>query len=418
MTRLVAQQKTLAAAVSLFLVIIVVGCGQELGEPTSSLVLLPSDVFLDIRTRIEGNDPSTKAAADSLRAIAEAQLAVPIVTPLDKRATPPSGDKHDYVSRAPYFWPNPDTPDGLPYVKRDGEVYEENRTGTDFVARNTMEETVLILAQAYYFLGDERYAARAVAQIRAWFLDPETQMNPHLEYSQGVPGIMEGSEWGTIDMWRWSVMLDTIRLLDPSPSWSTTDRDSLAHWLLRYSEWLEDSELGTRAGLMWNNHGTFLDAQRAAIALYAGDSESARDILERAWHVRIDHGIEGDGRQRYELERTRSFGYSSFNLRAYYTLAALAESVGVDLWNRVAEDGSGLAAATRFLANYTDPAQDWPYLDIRFDRADLLPVLRWAYVAYEDEEWLEAARRLPDYTRVASAWPGRNVDLYHAFLPR
>ena len=32
----------------------------------------------------------------------------------------PNVDPHDYVSLAPYFWPNPDTPDGLPFVRHDG----------------------------------------------------------------------------------------------------------------------------------------------------------------------------------------------------------------------------------------------------------------------------------------------------------
>ena len=38
-----------------------------------------------------------------------------------KKALPPSGDKHDYISMGPYWWPNPKTADGLPYIRRDGE---------------------------------------------------------------------------------------------------------------------------------------------------------------------------------------------------------------------------------------------------------------------------------------------------------
>ncbi|HEX6650711.1 MAG TPA: hypothetical protein VF075_14270 [Pyrinomonadaceae bacterium] len=29
-----------------------------------------------------------------------------------KTVTPPSGDKHDYMSQAPYFWPDPKSPNG------------------------------------------------------------------------------------------------------------------------------------------------------------------------------------------------------------------------------------------------------------------------------------------------------------------
>ena len=39
----------------------------------------------------------------------------------DKEQVPPSGDKHDYMTQAPYWWPDPKKPNGLPYIRRDGE---------------------------------------------------------------------------------------------------------------------------------------------------------------------------------------------------------------------------------------------------------------------------------------------------------
>src|SRR5438132_4869754 len=37
-----------------------------------------------------------------------------------KAQLPPSGDPHDYMSLARYFWPDPSKPDGLPYIRKDG----------------------------------------------------------------------------------------------------------------------------------------------------------------------------------------------------------------------------------------------------------------------------------------------------------
>ena len=51
---------------------------------------------------------------------ADKLLAEPDPAVTDKGMTPPSGDKHDYISMGRYWWPNPDTEDGLPYVRRDG----------------------------------------------------------------------------------------------------------------------------------------------------------------------------------------------------------------------------------------------------------------------------------------------------------
>ena len=48
-------------------------------------------------------------------------LGNPCYSVVDKTTLPPSGDPHDYWHPAPYAWPNPDTPDGLPYVYKDGE---------------------------------------------------------------------------------------------------------------------------------------------------------------------------------------------------------------------------------------------------------------------------------------------------------
>src|ERR1044072_5271844 len=48
-----------------------------------------------------------------------------------KATTPPSGDKHDYMSQAPYFWPDPQRPNGLPYIRRDGDRNPEINKITD-----------------------------------------------------------------------------------------------------------------------------------------------------------------------------------------------------------------------------------------------------------------------------------------------
>ena len=40
------------------------------------------------------------------------------------------GDKHDYLSFGSYWWPDPDKPDGLPYIRRDGGVNPESQSGS------------------------------------------------------------------------------------------------------------------------------------------------------------------------------------------------------------------------------------------------------------------------------------------------
>ena len=43
-----------------------------------------------------------------------------LYTVMHKTQIPPSGDKHDYMSQGPYWWPDPSKPDGKPYIRKDG----------------------------------------------------------------------------------------------------------------------------------------------------------------------------------------------------------------------------------------------------------------------------------------------------------
>ena len=58
----------------------------------------------------------------NLRFSANRTRALAIRTVMDKERTAPSGDKHDYYSIGRYFWPDDAKSDGLPWVRRDGQV--------------------------------------------------------------------------------------------------------------------------------------------------------------------------------------------------------------------------------------------------------------------------------------------------------
>src|SRR5215831_17811958 len=73
----------------------------------------------------------TAAAREALIKAADRALEQKPLSVVDKKKVPPSGDKHDYLSQAPYWWPDPSKPDGLPYIRRDGETIP-NRSSDDF----------------------------------------------------------------------------------------------------------------------------------------------------------------------------------------------------------------------------------------------------------------------------------------------
>ena len=84
-----------------------------------------------------------------------------------KTQTPSSGDKHDYLSLVPYWWPDPAKPDGLPWIRKDGQVNPLTRgENVDQPAKDAMFKRAEALATAYYFSDDRKYAQRAVEVLR------------------------------------------------------------------------------------------------------------------------------------------------------------------------------------------------------------------------------------------------------------
>jgi hypothetical protein len=121
------------------------------------------------------------------------------VSVLDKTFTPVSGNKHDYMSQAPYFWYDSSKPNGLPYIRRDGEHNPEIKKITDRTYIGDLENATKTLGIAWYLTGEEKYADKAAALIRYWFFNEATKMNPNLNYAQAIPGITNGRGIGIIE---------------------------------------------------------------------------------------------------------------------------------------------------------------------------------------------------------------------------
>src|SRR5262249_30092855 len=83
----------------------------------SRVFSLDPDLLLKVKQEIQTGSSRFDRAIRELLNVAEKEAKVANLTVVDKTLTPPSGDKHDYMSLARYWWPNPQTADGLPYVR-------------------------------------------------------------------------------------------------------------------------------------------------------------------------------------------------------------------------------------------------------------------------------------------------------------
>lgn len=351
------------------------GVGEPAGRPPRVFLVSGEDL---VRTRAllkQGHVP-LQPALDRLRRDGERALELEAPSVMDKKLTPASGDKHDYFSYGPYWWPDPTKPDGLPYIRRDGEVNPESGTGTDDLAFTRLCDAVFTLGLAYWFTGDERFAARAAHFVRVWFINGATRMNPNFEHAQAIPGISPGRGIGLIESRRLTAVNEGLALLSDSSAWTAVDRRAFDAWLASFYRWLTTSSHGRDEAKAENNHGTWYDVQTAHLALVLGRDDDARTILKEGLTRRLLAHVEPDGAQPRELARTRSLNYSLFNLEGLFACATLGRHVGIDWWRFTTKDGRSLHRALSYVAPYVDPARTWPRNDAGgSDRARLLPLL-------------------------------------------
>lgn len=290
------------------------------------IFLLDAKQLQETRNRILAGDTSVSAAWAKLDAEAQKALTAGPFSVVTKDPTPPSGTKHDYMSQAPYFWPDPNKPSGLPYIRRDGERNPEINKIIDHRSLDQMVGAVETLALAYYFRSNEAYATKAVQLLRAFFLDPVTLMNPHLQFAQAIPGVNTGRGIGLIETRGLTRVVDAVGLLAGSKALRESDRRGLADWFGKFLKWMLESKNGRDEAAAKNNHGTYYDLQVSSFALFLGEKEFAKDILQTARTKRIAAQIEPDGRQPLELARTKAWSYSVGNLDGLMLLARLART--------------------------------------------------------------------------------------------
>jgi hypothetical protein len=286
------------------------------------------------------------------------------VTVTSKKQIPPGGDKRDYMSLAPYWWPDSSKKDGLPYIRRDGQVNPERFEYKDRELVATLQYCATTLAAAWFITGKQEYAEHAANMLRVWFVDSSTRMNPNMSFSEAIRGRNAGRGAGIMGLAQLPTILDAVILLRSSKYWSVADEAEVVSWGRSYLNWLRTSPNGIDEQDAPNNHGTWYDVQLASLALFTGLPDTAKRIIEAAKSMRIASQIEPDGRMPKELERTRGIGYSSFNLLAMASLATIAGHVGIDLWHFETPDGRGIRKAIDWIVPYYEGARKWEYQQI------------------------------------------------------
>jgi len=298
----------------------------------SDFIYLNSDRLQKVKNLIALGDEYFVEAYEQLIVEANEELEKKVNPVTNKTQFPPSGDKHDYMSIAPYRWPDPEKKDGFPWIVKDGEINPMSRgDDTDKVRLSQMFGALDKLSMAYYFSNDEKYAVKAKSIIRIWFLDEATKVNPNINFGQGIPGEVEGRRAGIIEWRSISTVINTIQILNANDLLSDEEIRTFNLWIADYYHWLKTSQLGIDNDNGLQNHSTCYDFQMVGLARYLGLENEAMSRLEAAETTRIATQIKPDGTQPREIGRTKSVHYCSMNLRVMSFVAELGMPLGVDL---------------------------------------------------------------------------------------
>lgn len=323
-----------------------------------------------------------------------------------------AGGIHDFYSEGDYWWPDPENPDG-PYIQRDGQTNPDNFSAH----RHAMVRFSRIagaMASAYLLTGDEKYARQVIAHAKAWFVDPETLMNPNLLYAQAIKGRATGRGIGIIDTIHLMEVAQALIRIQNASFVDAADMAAIRKWFAEYLQWLMTHPYSEQEKNAKNNHGTCWAMQTASFAKLTGDEQILEMCRNRYKEILLPNQMADDGGFPLELARTKPYGYSLFNLDAMATLCQILSDKQNDLWKFTAEKGQCIAKGIEFMVPFTADKTKWTYgKDVLYwdEWPVAQPFLIFGAAAFNRPEWFDLWARMdhdPQVDEVLRNVPIRN----------
>lgn len=323
-----------------------------------------------------------------------------------------AGGVHDFYSEGDYWWPNPDDPNG-PYIQRDGQTNPQNFTAHR-QAMVRFSQIIGTLASAYRITKNEKYVQHAFTHLRAWLVDTNTLMNPSLLYAQAIKGRVTGRGIGIIDMIQMMEVAQGVRVMEKAKGVDQQELQSIKNWFAQYLTWVTTHQYGIDEREAKNNHGTCWVMQVAVFAKLIQNQDLINYCKNRYKTALLPNQMGGDGRFSLELQRTKPYGYSLFNLDAMASICHILSDEKESLWNFRLPDGRELKLAVDFMYPFVADKSKWTYpKDVMYwgEWPVAQPFLIFAYQHFGQKEWLEVWRKLehfPQTEEIVRNLPVRN----------
>lgn len=308
---------------------------------------------------------------DQLQVLLNEGISLGIHSVTEKKHCAPSKNPHDYMSCSIYHWPNPNTPDGLPYIERDGIDNPEAIHG-DKESLRTLAYITFLSGLLYYLTLEEHYLQILLKYNRFWFMDEATRMNPNLRYAQCIPGVNDGEPGGIIDYAAsYAYALNILRILYQQQLLPEDFYQQMKEWHKEFLNWLLTSEQGQIEGKRVNNQGALYDLLILNISSFLGEVHNLGKVYHEKLLKRCKEQINEKGLLPYELVRTKSKSYTTMGLKMLLESAYLLQECGFHY-----EETEELKRAYQYvLPHYLN--QTWEFQQIKeFD------VFRGYYILY------------------------------------
>lgn len=311
------------------------------------------------------------------------------------------GDEHDFYSEGDYWWPDSTNLSG-PYVRRDGQTNPDN-----FVAHRQVmirfSSIVGNLTSAYLLTKDRKYADAVMAHVRAWFMNEATYMRPALLYAQAIKGVATGRGIGIIDTVHLMEVAQALYKLEESGVLSEEDIHGTKKWFSEYLKWISTHPYGLDEMKAKNNHGTCWVMQAAVFAKYVGDEDMLSYCKMRYTDDLLPCQMADDGSFPLELERTKPYTYSLFNLDAMATICQTLSTAENDLWHYATVTGKSIGKGISFIYPFVVDKEAWPYAhDIMYwdEWPVASPFLIFGGINLGHSDWIATWKHLEHFPQV------------------
>lgn len=375
--------------------------------------------LLFFSTTVTAQEPLTEKIVRAIETteIARAKgylLTVPI-TVTDAHSERSAGGIHDFYSEGDYWWPNPEDPKG-PYIQKDGQTNPDNFSAHRF-AMIQLSEIVATLTSAWMLTGEQVYADKALEHLNAWFVDADTMMNPQMLYAQAIFGKVTGRGIGLIDAYHFVEVAQSIKLLSNKGGILQEQANELKGWFGKFLKWMTTHEYGISEMNWKNNHGTCWAVTAASMATLTDNEEIIQLCANRFKEILLPKQMADDGSFPLELNRTKPYGYSLFNIDAFFSLAQLLSTKNDNLFEFQTADGKSLKKGIAFIYPFIEDKSEWPFeqdIYIWDEWPVRHPSLLFAAMAYQQEPYIDTYLKLPAYPMHPEVI--RNLPVRHPIL--